>query len=65
VGISFRRRRLLSKLVMRNTADETGGKPIAVWSHSTSGVSVVNPLVNFYDIHGKNGEVLLLKLITL
>jgi hypothetical protein len=30
---------------MRNTADVTGGKPIAVRSQSISGVSAVNPLV--------------------
>jgi hypothetical protein len=29
----------------------TGGKPTAVWS--ISGVSAVNTLVAFYDIHGK------------
>jgi hypothetical protein len=32
---------------------ETGDKPIAVWSQSISGVSVVNPVVAFYDIHGR------------
>jgi hypothetical protein len=37
---------------MRNTADATGGKPIAVLSQSISGVSAINPLVAFYDIHG-------------
>jgi hypothetical protein len=36
---------------MRNTADVTGGKPIAVCSQSISGVSAVNPLVAFYAIH--------------
>jgi hypothetical protein len=36
---------------MRNTANVTGGKPIAIWSQSISGVSGVNPLVAFYDIH--------------
>jgi hypothetical protein len=41
-----------------NTADVIGGKPIAVWSQSIIGVSVVNPLVAFYDIHGRKGEVL-------
>jgi hypothetical protein len=35
---------------MRNTADLTGGKPIAVGSQSISGMSVVGPLVTFYDI---------------
>jgi hypothetical protein len=43
---------------MRNTADVTGGKPIAVRSQFTSGVSAVNPLVAFYDIYERNGEVL-------
>jgi hypothetical protein len=37
---------------MRNTADLTGGKPIAVLLQSISGVSAINPLVAFYDIHG-------------
>jgi hypothetical protein len=32
---------------MRNTADVTGGKPIAVLLQSISGVSVINPLVAF------------------
>jgi hypothetical protein len=43
---------------MRNTADVTGGKPIAVLLHSISGVSAINPLVAFYDIHGGKREVL-------
>jgi hypothetical protein len=43
---------------MRNTADVTGGKPIAVLLQSISGVSAINPLVAFYDIHGGNREVL-------
>jgi hypothetical protein len=43
---------------MRNTADVTGGKPIAVLLQSISGVSAINPLVAFYDIHGGKGEVL-------
>jgi hypothetical protein len=34
---------------MINTAEVTGGKPIAVWSQSTSGVSAINTLVAFYD----------------
>jgi hypothetical protein len=41
---------------MRNTADVTGGKPIAVLLQSISGA--INPLVAFYDIHGGNREVL-------
>jgi hypothetical protein len=43
---------------MRNTADVTGGKPIAVVLQSISGVSAINPLVAFYDIHGGKREVL-------
>jgi hypothetical protein len=43
---------------MRNTADVTGGKPIAVLLQSTSGVSAINPSVGFYDIHGGKREVL-------
>jgi hypothetical protein len=36
---------------MRNTAGVTGGKSIAVLLQSISGVSAINPLVAFYDIH--------------
>jgi hypothetical protein len=43
---------------MRNTADVTGGKPIADLLQSISGVSAVNPLVAFYDIHGGKRAVL-------
>jgi hypothetical protein len=43
---------------MRNTSDVTGGKPIAVLLQSISGVSAINPLVVFYDIHGGKREVL-------
>jgi hypothetical protein len=43
---------------MSNTAHVTGGKPIAVRSRSISDVSFVNPLVAFYDIYGRKGEVL-------
>jgi hypothetical protein len=43
---------------MRNTADVTGGKPIAVVLQSISDVSANNPLVAFYDIHGGKREVL-------
>jgi hypothetical protein len=31
----------------------TGGKPIAVCTQSISGESAINPLVAFYDIHGR------------
>jgi hypothetical protein len=37
----------------------TCGKPIAVRSQFISDVSAVKPLVAFYDIQGKKGEVLL------
>jgi hypothetical protein len=43
---------------MRNTADVTGGKVIAVLLQSISGVSAINPLVAFYDIHREKREVL-------
>jgi hypothetical protein len=43
---------------MRNTADVTGGKLIAVLLQSISGLSAINPLVAFYDIHGGKREVL-------
>jgi hypothetical protein len=43
---------------MRNTTDVTGVKPIAVLLQSISGVSAINPLVAFYDIHGGKREVL-------
>jgi hypothetical protein len=42
---------------MRNSADVTGGKPIAVLLQSI-GVSAINPLVTFCDIHGGKREVL-------
>jgi hypothetical protein len=48
---------ILLKLLLRNTADVTSGKLIAVWSQSISGVSAINPLVDFYDIHGRKREV--------
>jgi hypothetical protein len=51
--IFFRDTHVLSKLV-----DVTGGKPIAVLLQSISGVSAINPLVAFYDIHGGKREVL-------
>jgi hypothetical protein len=43
---------------MRNTADVTGGKPIAVFLQPISGVSAINPLVAFYDLHGGKREVI-------
>jgi hypothetical protein len=46
-------------LAMSNTADVTGdGDGLAVWLQSTRGVSAVNPLVAFYDIHGRKREML-------
>jgi hypothetical protein len=42
---------------MSNIADVTGGKPIAILQ-SISGVSAINSLVAFYDIHGGKKEVL-------
>jgi hypothetical protein len=44
---------------LRNNADLTGGKPIAVLLQSISGVSAINPLVTFYDIHRAKSEELL------
>jgi hypothetical protein len=43
---------------VKNTADVTGDKPIAVLLQSISGVSAINPLVAFYDIHGGKREAL-------
>jgi hypothetical protein len=40
---------------MRNTADVTDNKPIAVFLQSISGA--FNPLVAFYNIHGGKREV--------
>jgi hypothetical protein len=45
-------------LAMRNTADATGDKPIAVLSQSISGLNAINPLIAFYDIHERKREVL-------
>jgi hypothetical protein len=45
-------------LAMRNTADKTGSKPIAVLLQYISGVSAINPLVAFYNIHEGKREVL-------
>jgi hypothetical protein len=42
---------------MRNAADVTGGRPIAVFLQSISGVSAIS-LVAFYDIHGEKRQVL-------
>jgi hypothetical protein len=48
---------------MRNTADVTDGKPIAVLLQSISGVSAINPLVAFYDIHGGKRDFILCLLL--
>jgi hypothetical protein len=48
---------------MNNNADVTGGKPVAVFLQSISGVSAINPLVALYDIHGGKREVLFFNLI--
>jgi hypothetical protein len=42
---------------MGNPAEVTGGKSIAVSSLSISGVMAINPLVAFYDIHGRKREM--------
>jgi hypothetical protein len=36
----------------------TGGQPIAAGKHTISGVSAINPLVAFNDIHERKKEVL-------
>jgi hypothetical protein len=52
--IFFRDPHVLPKLLSYEEWQEvTGGKPIAVWSQSISGVKAINPLVAFYDIHGR------------
>jgi hypothetical protein len=43
---------------MRTTADVTGGKHVAVLLQPISGLSAINPLVAFYDIHEGKREVL-------
>jgi hypothetical protein len=44
---------------VKNTADVTGGKPIAVLLQSISAlILTINPLVAFYDIHEGKREVL-------
>jgi hypothetical protein len=45
-------------LSYENTADVTGSKPIAVWLQFISGGDTGNPLVAFYDVHGRKREVL-------
>jgi hypothetical protein len=43
---------------MRKSADVTGGKLIVVLLQSILDVSAINPLVAFYDIHGRKREML-------
>jgi hypothetical protein len=43
---------------MKDTADVTGSKPIAVLFESILAVSAINLLVAFYDIHGGKREEL-------
>jgi hypothetical protein len=43
---------------MKNTADGSGGKLIAVLLQSILGGSAINLLVAFYDIHGGKRKVL-------
>jgi hypothetical protein len=43
---------------MRNTADVTGGKPIAILMKPISGVSAINSLGAFYDMRGEKREEL-------
>jgi hypothetical protein len=47
---------------MRNTADVTDGKSIAVSSQYILRVSAINTLVAFYDIRGRKGLNLFLHL---
>jgi hypothetical protein len=44
-------------LAMSNTADLTGGKPIAVWLQFISGVNAINTLDAFNDIPRRKREV--------
>jgi hypothetical protein len=50
---------VLPKLAIKNTADVTGGKPIAVLLQSISGVSAINPLVAFTTSMEERGAILL------
>jgi hypothetical protein len=43
---------------VKNTAEVTGGKPIAILLQTISGVSAVNPLVGFYDVYEGKREML-------
>jgi hypothetical protein len=50
---------------MKHTVDMTGGKPIAILITVHLRCECHNPLVTFYDIHGRKGEVLFLNAIDL
>jgi hypothetical protein len=49
--IFLRHAHVLQKLLSYEEYYRSGGKSIAVWSQSISGVSAINPFVAFYDIH--------------
>jgi hypothetical protein len=42
---------------MRRTANVAGGKTITVRLQAFSGVTAVDPVVAFYDVHGRKREV--------
>jgi hypothetical protein len=42
----------------RESCRRDDGKPIAVRLQAISDVTAVNPIVAFYDIHGRKGDVL-------
>jgi hypothetical protein len=56
--IILRDAHVLPKWLSYEAADVKGGKPIAIWLQYISGGDTVNPLVAFYDIHGRKREVL-------
>jgi hypothetical protein len=56
LDIPLRRSRFT--LLQSYAADVTGGKPITAWTQTISGEIAVNPLVTFYDILGRKGDVL-------
>jgi hypothetical protein len=43
---------------MWNISDMAGGKPMAISTQTITGVSAVNPVVAFYDIHWKNRDLM-------
>jgi hypothetical protein len=48
-----------NSLGMRNTAAVVGGKPIAVWSQSISGVGAINPLIDFHKHPWKERNIIM------